>query len=173
MIGPASQIWSTPLRPICRSPEVAQTKKPSWDLNWNQFLVPQSRIWTVVRPKKVSSRHISIYEPPNGGPVPPRGPFEENFNFFEFQLIIYVQRSHDANLGHFGKLFKPPGHLLSFLSKSVSRGGFGVSQEWGTWSKNFFSKSWLVWSVESPHRVWRGFVIFTWWKWLAFKSFMS
>ena len=64
--------------------------------------------------------------------APLGGHFEQSFNFFWFQLMIYVQRSHHANLGLFGKLFMPPGHLLSFLAKSVSRGGFGVSQEWGS-----------------------------------------
>ena len=77
--------------------------------------------------------------PKMGVGPPPRGHFEQIFKFFEFQLIIYVQRSHHANLGHFGKFVMPPGHLLSFLSKSESRGGFGVSQEWGSGSKNFFS----------------------------------
>ena len=73
-----------------------------------------------------------IWGPKMGGQAPLGGHFEQSFNFFWFQLMIYVQRSHHANLGLFGKLFMPPGHLLSFLAKSVSRGGFGVSQEWGS-----------------------------------------
>ena len=110
---------------------------------------------------------------PKWGSGPPRGHFEQSFKFFGFQVIIYVQRSHHVNLGHFGKLFTPPGHLLWFLAKSVSRGGFGVSQEWGSWPKNFFSKSWFIWSVQDPYRVWRGLVIFTRWNWLALKKSMS
>ena len=162
-----------PLTANLPRPISARNGKTYWDLNWNQFLASQSRIWTGVRPKIWPSRHFSIYGSQNGGRAPPRGHFEQIFKFFEFQLIIYVQRSHHANLGHFGKFVMPPGHLLSFLSKSESRGGFGVSQEWGSGPKNFFCKSWLVWSVQSPLRVWRGLVIFTRSNWLRFKKSVS
>jgi hypothetical protein len=84
LIGPASQIWSTPLRPICRSPKVAQTEKRVWDLKWNQFLVPQSWIWTVVQ------AHFYIWAP-KWGSSPPRGPFKEKFQIFlsSSSLSIY------------------------------------------------------------------------------------
>ena len=123
--------------------------------------------------KNITVQALFIFGVPKWGSSPPRGAFWTKFHFFWFQLMIYVQRSHHANLGLFGKLFMPPGHLLSFLAKSVSRGGFGVSQEWGSWPKNFFSKSWFIWSVQDPYRVWRGLVIFTRWNWLALKKSMS
>ena len=112
LISLASQIWSGPLWPICRGPKVPETEKHIWDLNWNQFLAPQGPFWDLFQIFKTPSRHFSKMGSQNVGLAPPRGHFEQNFKFFYFQLIIYVQRSHNANRGHFGKFFMPPGHLL-------------------------------------------------------------
>ena len=82
--------------------------------------------------KNITAQAPFIFGVPKWGSGPPGGILNKVSIFFGFQVIIYVKRSHHANLGLFGKLFMPPGHLLSFLAKSVSRGGFGVSQEWGS-----------------------------------------
>ena len=77
---------------------------------------PMSKLRRFPAKKNYVQAHF-IFGVPKWGSGPPRGHFEQSFNFFWFQLIIYVQRSHHANLGiccHFWPNLSP-GAALGYL----------------------------------------------------------